>query len=682
MFTIIYYLKRFKLYVDRGIELYKEKASSTDLRVVFSLSVLLILFFIIMIKAANLQFYENKPLKKRAAKLHERKFAVKSSRGTIYDRNKNEFAISIEGKNILAWPSKIKNKEATASFLSKILDTDKDAILSRIKKDKGFVYITTNEPPEKEIIELQKYIKELKSKASLLKDIKIQTFAIDNQRFKTVVAGPKRTKNTKYLASFLSETLNINKSFIIQKLKTKKKPVTLYKDLADSKNIQELERVINDTNLLKGIEIKNTPISTYPNGELAAQVIGFTGTDKYGLEGVQRKFEEKLKKSDKRYLVKRDVNGKVVYSERDVNKNYDGADIVLTLDKTIQYIAEKELKKSVDDNKAKSGMALVMDVKNGEILAMAHYPTFNPNCFVDFGPSLFRNRIVTDYFEPGSTLKVFVAAAALDLNFSTKDTIFDCENGSYFIQDKEINDVTPHKWLSLEQIIRRSSNIGMVKVAQTIRKDNMYKYLLNFGFGEKTGIDFFGETSGKLRNYMDWNDFDIAAISYGQGIGVSAIQLITAVSAIANGGLLMEPHLVKSLIYKNPNKIKNIKPKVVRRVIKEETARDIALMMDKVVNRNGTGRRAKSDLYRLCGKTGTAQKMNKEKIMSEEKYTASFLGFAPLEKPQISILVVVDEPEVSHQGGEVAAPVFKKVAEESLIYLNNKRSSKMIANRL
>ena len=433
---------------------------------------------------------------------------------------------------------------------------------------------------------------------------------------------------------------------------------------------------------LDGVEITKIEKSVYPNGSLASQVLGFIGTDAKGLEGMEALYDKDLKKTEGKYLIKKDKKGRVVYSEIDVNADYDGADVVLTIDRNIQFIAETELKKSVEKYEAKSAMAIVMNPKTGEILAMANYPTYNPNNFNATGNHfIWRNRTVTDIFEPGSTLKIFIAATAIDLGYYNEETLFDCENGKYVVDGHEINDTRPHKWMSLEQIIRLSSNIGIVKVAEVIRREKIYEFLSDFGFGKKTNVGCAAETIGKFRHFKKWTNFDTAAISYGQGIGVSAIQLVSAASALANNGVLMKPHIVKSIKYKNPVKIVKTEIEESKKIISSKTAKTVISMMDKVINNNGTGRKAASKKVRLCGKTGTAQKADDKGGMSEDNYIASFLGFAPTSDPKFAILVVVDEPKKSHQGGEVAAPAFKNIAIKSLEYMKNAKISKLAFDR-
>jgi cell division protein FtsI (penicillin-binding protein 3) len=311
-----------------------------------------------------------------------------------------------------------------------------------------------------------------------------------------------------------------------------------------------------------------------------------------------------------------------------------------------------------------------MAPKTGELLAVAHYPYFNPNTFRDFDRGAWRNRAVTDPFEPGSTVKIFSAVAAIESGGSTPNTIFFCENGAYKIGKNVVHDHTPHGWLSLQQIVKYSSNIGAIKISEMIGREPLYNTLRTFGFGQKTGIDCPGETVGSLSHYKRWSKIDTGAISFGQGVSVSAVQLITATSAIANGGMLMKPRIVQAILDANGKVLENRRPKMVRRVASRNTARIVARIMKTVITPGGTGVNAALDGYTVSGKTGTAQKSGKHGTYAKGKYVSSFVGFTPSENPAVTILVVVDEPRNDYHGSKVAAPVFKKIALETLNYLN------------
>ncbi|MEE8397861.1 MAG: penicillin-binding protein 2 [Desulfobacterales bacterium] len=408
----------------------------------------------------------------------------------------------------------------------------------------------------------------------------------------------------------------------------------------------------------------------YPNKMLASQLLGFTGVDGDGLEGIEYYFDRYLRGETGKRTVIKDARGRGFGLATTGDPGARGHDLILTIDQTIQYIVEKELAAAVGDVSAKSGMVVVMDPQTGAILALANYPYFNPNAFGEYRRDVWRNRIITDPFEPGSTMKIFTAAAALASGLVDSDTLFFTENGEYSIGENIIHDSHPHGWLTLDEIVKLSSNIGAAKISETIGSESLYRTLTDFGFRQKTGIDCPGETAGALLPHHRWSKLDAAAIAFGQGISVSAIQLVRAVAAIANGGTLMRPYVVQAVLDSNGGLVKRFGPEKIRQALSPELAARIRSMMESVVDVGGTGVRAALDGYSSGGKTGTAQKADKRGGYAENKYIASFVGFAPAKRPEIAILVVIDEPQEQYYGGTVAAPVFKQIALKTLDYLN------------
>ncbi len=435
---------------------------------------------------------------------------------------------------------------------------------------------------------------------------------------------------------------------------------------------------------ITGIFFRNDSRRFYPNTTLAAQVIGFTGNDNHGLEGLEFKYNDILDGKTRDILVRKDGTGKLYNEEKRLKTVLSGDSIVLTIDQSIQYFSEKAVEEAVTSYNAASGMAIVMDPSSGELLAVAHYPLFNPNVFSQYDSSLWRNRAVTDAFEPGSIMKIFTASAAVEKGYFSTKSIFFCENGTYKIGKFTINDIKPHGWLSLGQVIKYSSNIGAVKISETIGSQTLYDTLNSFGFGRKTRIECPYETTGNLIPCQDWSNIDAGAIAFGQGISASAVQLITAVSAIANGGMLMKPVLVKKIVSVSGEARKIYHPTPVRRVISSDTADKIKAMMGEVTEENGTGKNAAIEGYSIGGKTGTAQKAGKGGTgYIKNKYTAVFTGFAPLSNPRLATLVIIDEPQTQHYGGVVAAPAFKSIMKDTLNYLSippdNGRPRQMVA---
>ncbi|MFO8083055.1 MAG: penicillin-binding protein 2 [Desulfobacterales bacterium] len=481
----------------------------------------------------------------------------------------------------------------------------------------------------------------------------------------SVGAHPEQIEDIAGTAGILSKALELNQKELVEKLKSKASFVWIDRHIAPQK--VEMIEALN----LKGVVFKSEKRRFYPYKTLAAQVIGFSGVDGRGLEGLEFYYDQVLEGRQTQFKVIRDALGRGLGLESNIsNDDHSGKNLVLTIDRRVQYIAENALAEVMVDSRAKNGIAVVMVPKTGAVLALAQYPFFNPNTFSQFAKESWRNRAITDPFEPGSTMKIFSAAAALEYGVSGPHSIFYCENGVYRVGRNTVHDTHPHQWLSLEQIIKYSSNIGAVKLSEIIGAGNLYHTLKNFGFGEKTGIDCPGETVGMLSSYQRWTKIDTAAIAFGQGISVSAIQLITAISAIANDGILMKPYVVQAITGKDGALIKKFGPTPVRRAVSSETAATLKKMLAKVTEDGGTGVQAALDGYTVCGKTGTAQKIGESGTYEKGKYVSSFAGFVPAENPEAVILVIIDEPKKAHYGGIVAAPAFKQIALQTLNYMN------------
>lgn len=420
---------------------------------------------------------------------------------------------------------------------------------------------------------------------------------------------------------------------------------------------------------LDGIEFARETKRFYPNSEIAAHVVGFTGLDPGGLEGIEKKYDKDILGNTGYLITERDALGRDIRLKRTVIKSSSkGSNIILTLDRNIQYTVEKELARAVVDNGAKSGMAIVMETQTGRILAMADYPTFNPNAYFRFPHSALRNLAVSDSFEPGSTFKVLLMAAALEEKVVSLKDSFDCELGSYSIGGATIHDTHKYGRLSVADIIKHSSNIGAAKIGRRLGQERLSAYLKNFGIGERTGIDLPGEATGSIRG-GHWYESELATVSFGQGVSTTAIQLTAAISAIANKGVLMTPYVVEQITDENGNMTQQFTPRIRRRVISEETARKVAVMMEAVTQPDGTGSGAAVEGFSVAGKTGTAQKVDPATKRYSKKRIGSFIGFVPIKNPRLTILVLVDEPQKSPYGGIVAAPAFGAIARQTLSYL-------------
>ncbi|PIP37201.1 MAG: penicillin-binding protein 2 [Desulfobacterales bacterium CG07_land_8_20_14_0_80_52_14] len=541
-------------------------------------------------KAVYIQVFCNAMLSEKAADQYKRSLVSRGKRGTIYDRNYSELAVTNESPSIAAYPGHIQEKQQLVRSLVKELRIERKELVRKLSSKKNFVWVKRQVSPR--------------------------------------------------------ETLSV-------------------------KALQ-----------IEGIDFIPEQSRFYPNRALAAQVVGFSGIDGRGLEGVEFYYDRYLRGEDGEFEVVKDALGRNLEDGTENDRDFSGNNLVLTVDRTIQYIAENAVKEAVETFSAKSGLAVVMEPATGQVLAMAHYPFLNPNDYKSFSRNTWRNRAVTDAFEPGSTMKIFTAAAAIETGSISGKTLFFCENGAYQVGKHTVHDTHPHGWMSLKDIVRYSSNIGAAKVSHTIGAEALHGTLRAFGFGEKTGIDCPGETPGSLAPAEKWKRIDAAVIAFGQGVSVSALQLITAVSAIANGGVLMKPYLVLGITNKDGRLLTTFGPQKVRKVISENTALAVRHMMQDVIEEGGTGTKAALDGYSVGGKTGTAQKVDGNGGYANGKYVSSFVGFAPFEHPRISVLVVVDEPKTAYYGGTVAAPAFRRISQETLGYLNvppDEKSEKLTA---
>jgi len=476
----------------------------------------------------------------------------------------------------------------------------------------------------------------------------------------SVYARASKIKDPRRVASRLAPLLSMDRRQLEDRLRSRKSFVWLRRgiDLSDRVDIE-------------GIGTLKEWKRFYPSSPLASHLIGFAGVDSKGLEGVEFAYDSYIKGSPVVFTEERDgLGGEIVLRDLEREGHSSGMDVVLTIDKTIQYIVEKGLRKAVDSTKAKGGMAIVMDPRTGEILAMATLPSFDSNNFSRYEPHLWRNRAITDAFEPGSVFKVFLLAAVMEEGLFGPYDRFYCEDGVYRVADRTFHDIKRFGWLTLAEIIKYSSNIGAAKVGERLGKRMFYRYIKEFGFGAKTGIDLPGEGTGSIQRPVDWSQVSIDTISFGQGLSVTGIQLTVAMSSVANGGYLMRPFVVKRVLDKDGTVVKRIDPEVVRRVISQETANRITSILKGVTEEGGTGVKAAIEGFEVAGKTGTAQKPD---LLTggykDGKYISSFLGFVPAEDPQITVLVSLDEPEGEFYGGAIAAPVFKEIASQVLSYL-------------
>lgn len=488
----------------------------------------------------------------------------------------------------------------------------------------------------------------------------------------SIFVQPGKIDAPRDTARLLAPLIGMNWTEVEKKLKSPGNFVWL------KRQVDLSEEARKEVAAIEGVGIVKESRRYYPNRHLASNLVGFTGLDANGLEGIELYYDAMLKGSSHKFVSDKDAMGRVLlFEDPDKTVPVNGMEVEMTIDKTIQYITEKALKKAVDQYDAKGGSAIVMDPMTGEILAMASLPTYDPNDVKGSGPGQRRNKVIADTFEPGSIYKLFLIAAALEESIvKPKDRVF-CENGDYRVADRVFHDTKDHGWLTIPEIIKYSSNIGSAKIGERLGKVQLYRYMKAFGFGTKTGIDLPGEVAGSLRHYKDWSAVTLHTVSFGQGISASGLQLITALSSIANGGFLMKPYVVKSIKDPNGNIIAENNPVIIRKVISEDTAKKVTDMLVMVTQEGGTGTRAALSDFEVAGKTGTAQKPDfKNGGYAKGAFMASFFGFVPAHAPRLAILVAIDEPKGEHYGGVVSGPVFKEIAEESLSYLGVFRENK------
>jgi cell division protein FtsI (penicillin-binding protein 3) len=491
-----------------------------------------------------------------------------------------------------------------------------------------------------------------------------QALAVSS-RADTLYVTPSKVEDAPRLAARLAVILGEPARDVARRLTVAKKFAPVRRRLTP-----DMARAVRD---LKdpSLALVEDSLRLYPNRELAAQLIGFEGAEGKGLAGIEQTWDAHLAGVEGRAVVERDALGREVTGAPIVLKpSVAGQGIVLTIDATIQYLAEKEVDAAWRRTRAKSAMAVAMDPRTGEILAMAIRPTYNPNAFGVATDDDRRARAVTDPFEPGSTFKVIMAASALEEGVvHPTDRIYG-ENGAITVANATIHDWKKYGWLTFTEVLQNSSNVGSIKVGMMLGKERYYKYITGFGFGASTNLGLPGESRGQLRPPGQWSGLSLATMSIGQEISVTAVQMVAAFSAVANGGRLMQPQIIRAVLDAQGREIRSFEPAAVRQVISPETARTLTEMMVNAV-RNGTGHNAAIPGYDVAGKTGTAQKMDPAtRRYSRAPGVLSFVGFVPADDPRLAMIVLLDEPKNEKWGSEAAAPIFSAIGREVLRYLN------------
>ena len=484
-----------------------------------------------------------------------------------------------------------------------------------------------------------------------------------NMEVQSVFCNPRIISDKAGIADILSSVLEIDAADVRDKLQ-KDKAFVWIKRKIDHASYEKLSAMN-----LKGVYFRPESIRKYPNDSMAAHLLGFVGIDNEGLEGLELLYDHELKGRPGRRFETRDARMRSVLRKEKMSVSpQNGNNLTLTIDSVIQYIAETELGAMVETFNAAGGIVIVMEPSSGKILALANIPVYDPNNISGIRPEELKNSAISDVFEPGSVFKIVTASAALEEGVITLSDKVYCENGKFKVCGRILNDYHPYGELSFEDVVAKSSNIGVVKTAQKLGNEKLFEYIQKFGFGEKSGIDSPGEVPGISRPPKIWSRSDITTIPMGQGIAVTPLQLASAVSVIANGGYLMKPYVVEDVTTWEGGEIRKVLPEKKRQVISGNTCEKMKKAMRKVMT-DGTGRNALSKRYESCGKTGTAQMVNPQGGYYPDKYYATFIGFAPMENPLISVVVVARDPRPQHFGGTVAGPVFKRITEKTLEYL-------------
>ncbi len=483
----------------------------------------------------------------------------------------------------------------------------------------------------------------------------------------TIYAIPPEVKKPEETAQKIAEILGIKYETVYKKL-TRKSNFEYIKrkvDPALSRKIKKLG--------LAGIDVVEESRRSYPNKNLASHVLGFVGIDNSGLNGIEVNLEKELAGVPGRIVTEKDSKGREIpQAVHQYIPPKQGENLYLTIDETIQYFVERELDQVVETYQPKHAIAIVMDPKTGGILAMANRPDFDPNKYAEFPQTSWNNPAIWLNYEPGSTFKVITLASALEEGVTSPESRFYCP-GFATVSGERIKCwrfPRAHGAESLVEVAMNSCNPGFIQVGLDLGADRFYKYIKAFGFGQKTGIPLSGEAKGIVIPKKKVKNLNIATMSIGQSVSVTPIQLITAVSAVANDGMLMKPQLVKEIRNSDGKLVKGVKPEPVRQVISKSTAKQLRGILEKVVTPEGTGQKAYMEEYSAAGKTGTAQKPGKGGY-SAGKYIASFAGFAPADNPRVAVLVIIDEPQgATYYGGQIAAPIFKNITRDVLRYLN------------
>ncbi len=471
---------------------------------------------------------------------------------------------------------------------------------------------------------------------------------------RSVYVKPNEVGDPRITADFLSKVLNLPGDQVLRMVSDPVRRFVWVARKIDDARAESIRKAA-----LPGVGLSKEYERFYPYKHLAGQLLGFVGMDDKGLEGIERSMEEHLGGQSSRQLVQRDATGRRFYLQSDDQEAPGGRPLALTIDVQVQFFVEEALERVVNEYKAKWAGCIVVDVPTGDVLAWGHYPFFNPNAHREFTPAQYRNRLAQDAIEPGSTLKPFVVAAAIQEKIISRDTVFKCENGKWETKTITIRDTKGFDELPVHKIIRYSSNIGAGKIGMALGAKKYHHYLSQLGFGSHSPLPI-AESRGILRNPRDWSEADIISTAFGQSISVTGVQMVQAYLTLINGGAFKPLRMIAEA--------DNAPPAPPQRIFQEKTSREVLAMLREVVEEDGTGKKARIEGVQVGGKTGTAQKADRRSRTYGAARMASFIGVAPINKPRYLVLVMVDEPVTNQYGGLVAAPVFQEVASRTMSY--------------
>ena len=530
-----------------------------------------------------------------------------------------------------------------------------------------FLHLGPNERIHSKVTSIRKVEQEINGRRGRILDCNGNILALD-LAVKNVCVDPKvisENGHQKSIAFYLSKLLRIDQAMVLSKVNRPNRRFEYIKKYVHEDQVDTLKKM-----QFKGVFFEDVSARYYPQTTLMSHVIGFSNLEGVGSAGIELKWNSYLKGSPGLRVSEKDGHRHELYNRRSLEiEPQDGSDVYVTLDQHVQYMVERALDQAMETHHAKSAWAVVQRVKTGEILALVSRPDYDLNDFRHAKSEQMLNRAIGYVYEPGSTFKMAVVAAALNEGTVTPDDIFDCENGCWFFKGRPLRDYHAYDKLSVRDVIKKSSNIGAAKIALTLGDKRLLAYLKNFGFGSTTGIDLPGEESGILHPLSRWTSISISRIAMGHEVGVTAMQMLNLLCMIGNDGFLMRPMLVKKVVDTQGRTIATFEPEVLARPIREDTAREMCKILGRVTEPGGTGRRARIEGYTVGGKTGTAQKPIPGGY-SDDANIASFAGLIPAEQPEIGIVVVVDEPQPLHTGGTVSAPIFQEIASQLVRYLD------------